>query len=124
MEEDVFNEEKILSIEDIIKGVHLKIDKAFTEVIRREKIKDEYYEVLFSLEKSTTRRILRVLQESSGAHRFTEILRIAACSPTTLNNALNELVRTGLARREGKRYQAVSTVLFVQKKLEEKQGKL
>ena len=137
MTEKDFNKEKILSSEDIIKGLHLKIDKAtaevtslhpkvdkaFAEVIRRDETKDEYYEASFRLEKPTTRRVLDVLRESSGAHRFTDIRRLVVCSPTTLTTALDELVMEGLVRWEGGLYQAVSPAWFVQKKLEQKRGK-
>lgn len=119
-----FNKEKILSLEDILKGVHLNIDKAFAEVKRRDEMKDDYYEAIFRLEKPKTRMVLDVLRESGGAHRFTDILRIVVCSPTTLTTALDELVMEGLVRRIEKRYQAVSPAWFVQKKLEQKRGKI
>jgi len=112
-EEDV-TEEKMLNLEDILKGVRLKIDNAFAEVIRRDEMKDVYYEALFKLEKLSTRRVLRILRESGGSHRFTDIRRLVVCSPTTLNIALDELIREGLVRRVDGRYQAVSPDWFVQ----------
>ncbi len=138
MAEEDFKEEKILSLEDIIKGIQLKVDKAIAEVIklplevdkafaefvRRNEMKDEYYEALFRLEKPTTRKVLSVLRESSGAHRFNDIRRIVDCSPTTLINALRELIDEGLVMNVEERYQASSPAWFVWKKREQKRGKL
>ena len=132
MGEEDFNEEKILSPEDIIKGLQLKVDKAIAEVInlprevakafaelkRRAEMKDYYYEAIFRLGKPSTRQVLSVLRESGGSHKFTEILRIVDYSPTTLTNALEELQEAGLVRKVEDRYQAVSPAWFFQKKLE------
>lgn len=123
MVENDFNKEKILSLEDIFKEVHLKIDKAFAEVKHRNEIKDEYNEDRFKLEKPTTRRVLNVLVESGGAHRFTDIRHIVGCSPQTLTTALEELVMKGFVRKVEGLYQASSPVWFVQKKRERKRGK-
>jgi len=86
---EIFDEEKMLSLEDLIEKLHHKInnlhsdvDETFSEFIRRDEIKDEYYEALLGIEKPTTRRVLGVLRESSGAHRFTDIRLFVSCSPT------------------------------------------
>lgn len=124
MGEGSFNEEKILSLEDIIKGVHLKIDKAFAELTRRDEVKDEYYDALFRLEKPSERLVLRVLKESGGAHRFTDILRKVGGSSSTLAKALKELRDKWLVRIVSGGYQASSPAWFAQKKREQKRIKL
>jgi len=55
----------MLSLEDLIEKLHHKInnlhsdvDETFSEFIRRDEIKDEYYEALLGIEKPTTRRVL------------------------------------------------------------------
>ena len=127
-----FKEEEILTLEDISKGVHLKIDEArdkieslhlevdnaFAEVISRFKVEEEYNEARSKIKKPSTRKVLAVLRESGGAHRFTEIRRRVGCSSSTLTGALNELRDMLLVREERNLYQASSPAWFVRKKLE------
>ena len=130
MAEEDFNQEKILSLEDIFKVILLKNDeviaeaislkhkteKAYAEIIRRDENEDEYNEAICKLEKVTTIKVLNVLRKSIGPLGFNNIRRGVGCSPTTLANALRELVDEGLVRRVEGRYQASSPAWFVQKK--------
>ena len=116
-----FDEEKMLSLEDLLERLHRYIDKTFSEIVRRSEMKEDYYEAVFGLEKPTTREVLSVLRESGGSQRFTDIQRFVDCSSSTLTNALGELVGKGLVRWEGGLYQAASPAWFVQKKLEQKE---
>jgi len=120
-----FDEQKILSLEDLIENLHRNIerdiDTTFSEIIRRSEVKKEYYAVVLELEKPTTRQVLSALRESGGSQRFTDIKRFVDCSPSTLANALRELVERGLVRWERGLYQAASPTLFAQKKLEQKE---
>jgi len=115
-----FDEKKILSLEDLIENLHGDLDKTFSEIIRRSEVKEEYYAVVLELEKPTTRQVLSALRESGGSQRFTDIKRFVDCSPSTLANALRELVEMGLVRWERGLYQAASPAWFAQKKLEQK----
>ena len=116
-----FDEEEMLSLEDLLERLHRYIDKTFSEIIRRSEMKEDYYAAVFGLEKPTTREILSVLQESGGSQRFTDIKLFVGCSPSTLTNALRELVAKGLVRWERGLYQAASPAWFAQKILEQKE---
>lgn len=115
-----FDEEKILSLEDLKKRLHHIIDKTFSEIIRRSEMKEEYFAAILELEKPITRQVLSVLRESGGPQHFTDIQAFVGCSSSTLTNALSELIEKGLVRWEGGLYQAVSPAWFAQKKLEQK----
>lgn len=115
-----FDEETILSLDDLLERLHRHIDKIFSEIIRRSEMKEDYYAAIFRVEKPKTRQILAVLRESEGPQSFTNIQHFVGCSSSTLTNALGELVERGLVKWERGLYQAASPAWFIQKKLEQK----
>ena len=107
-----FEEEKILSLEDLLERLHRYIDKTFSEIIRREEDKRGFFKVLCS--QSVETGVWWILLEAGGAQRFTDILPVAGCSRWKLNEVLQKLMRAGLVRMVENRYQAVSPPWLVQ----------
>ena len=101
-----FDEEKILSSEDLIVGALRKLLRAYAELRRREEEERAFLKSLCSLSVET--RIWWFLFEAGGAQRFTDIFRVAGCSRTKLNDVLQELLRKGHVKMVETRYQAVS----------------
>lgn len=114
-----FDEETILSVEDLIERLHRHVDKTFSEIKRRFERERDHDKAVSEL-KPTTRQIFDVLKESGGLQRFIDIQRFVGCSSSTLTNALSELIEKGLVRSERGFYQAASPAWFAQKKLEQK----
>jgi len=100
-----FDEEKILSSEDLIVGALRKLLRTYAELSRREEDSRDFLKKLCSFSIETW--VWYTLLEAGGAQRFTDILPVVGCSQTSLSDALRELVREGLVRRVEKRYQAV-----------------
>jgi len=100
-----FDEEKILSSEDLIVGALRKLLRTYAELGRREEDTRDFLRSLcgFSIET----RVWWFLLEAGGAQRFTDIHRVVGCSQTSLGEALRELLREGLVRMVENRYQAV-----------------
>jgi len=108
-----FDELELLSQEDLIVETLRKLLKAYAELSRREDVTRNFLRSLcgFCLET----RVWFVLWEGGGAHRFTDLYRVVGCSQTSLGDALPELLRPGLVKMVGKRYQAVSPAWLLQK---------
>ncbi len=107
-----FDEEKILSLEDLLERLHRYIDKTFSEIIRREEDKRGFFKILCN--QSVETWVWWILIEAGGAQRFTDILPDAGCSRWKLNEVLQKLMRAGLVRMVENRYQAVSPPWLVQ----------
>jgi len=107
-----FDEEEILSLEDLLERLHHYIDKTFSEIIRREEEKRDFLKILCRLSVETW--VWYILLEAGGAQRFTDILPVAGCSRWKLNEVLKKLMRAGLIRMVENRYQAVSPPWLVQ----------
>ncbi len=107
-----FDEEEMLSLEELLERLHRYIDKTFSEIIRREEDKRGFFKILCS--QSVETDIWWILLESGGAQRFTDILPLADCSRWKLNEVLQKLMRAGLVRMVENRYQAVSPAWLVQ----------
>ena len=114
-----FNEEKILSLEDLLERLHRHIDnlhgdvdKTFSEVIRRKEEKRGFLKKLCS--QSIETWVWWILFEAGRAQRFIDIFRVAGCSRWKLNEVLQKLLRAGLVRMVDNRYQAIIPPWLVQ----------
>ena len=105
MAKNSFNKLELLSQEDFIVETLRMFLKAHDELDRREEITRDLLKILCSF--SIEGRVWWTLLEGGIAQRFTDILRVVGCSPTSLTDALGELLRVGLVRMVGKRYQAI-----------------
>jgi len=106
MAEAGFNELQLLSQEDLIVKTLRRLLKSYAELNRREEVTKNFLKSLCALGLESW--IWFILWEGGGAQRFTDILRIADCSRSKLSNVLQELLRSGLIRMVGARYQAIS----------------
>jgi len=105
MSVECFDEDEILSSEDLIVGALRKLLRVYAEISRREEDSRGFLKKLCSFSIETW--VWYILLEAGGSQRFTDILVVVGCSQTSLSDALQKLVREGLVRRVGKRYQAV-----------------
>jgi len=127
MEED-FNKEMILSSEDIIKGLHLKIDKAtaevtslhlkvdnaFAEVESRREVFLEFLEDFCA--PHTENRVWSEMLKGGGAYRVSELPPFVHVSIQNLYKIIERLKRRGLVKMIGNRYQAVLPEAFIREK--------
>ena len=112
MTESRFNELELLSQEDLIVETLRKLLKTYAELGRREEVTKDFLKSLcsFSLESY----VWYILWEGGRGQRFTDILRVVGCSRGKLSDVLREkLLRVGLVRMVGVRYQAVSPAWLV-----------
>jgi hypothetical protein len=101
-----FDELELLSQEDLIVEALRKLLRAYAELRRREEVTRNFLKGLCS--HSVETRVWWFLFEAGGAQRFTDILRVAGCSRTKLNDILTELLKSGHVKMVGKLYQAIS----------------
>jgi len=111
MAEGGFNELELLSQEDLIVGTLRKLLKTYAELSRREEVTKDFLTSLCSF--STEAYVWCILWEGGRAQRFTDILRVVGCSRGKLSDVLRELLRVGLVRMVGVRYQSVSPAWLV-----------
>jgi len=111
MGEGSFNELELLSQEDLIVETLRKLLRSYAELSRREEVTKDFLENLCSF--SLEAHVWRILWEGGTAQRFTDILRVVGCSRGKLSDVLRELLRVGLVRMIGVRYQAVSPAWLV-----------
>jgi len=93
MSVECFDEDEILSSEDLIVGALRKLLRVYAEISRREEDSRGFLKKLCSFSIETW--VWYILLEAGGSQR------------SSLSDALQKLVREGLVRRVGKRYQAV-----------------
>lgn len=131
MEED-FNKDKILSSEDIIKGLHLKIDKttaevtslhlkvdeAFAKVTSRREVFLEFLEEFCA--PHTENRVWSEMLKGGGKYYVLELTPFLHISVSSLYKILDKLFERGLIKTIGKQYQAVSPEEFIGKKRTQK----
>jgi len=111
MGEGGFNELELLSQEDLIVETLRKLLRSYAELSRREEVTKDFLKSLCSF--SLEAYVWCILWEGGMAQRFTDIRRLVGCSRTSLSDALRELLRVGLVKMVGKRYQAVSPAWLV-----------
>ncbi len=117
MAEGDFKELEILSQEDIIKGVHLKIDKAFAEFIRRGEI-SEFLEEFCA--PHTENRVWSEMLKGGGAYMVSELPPFVDVSVPNLYKIIGRLYVRGLVKMVGNRYQAVSPEAFIRERRTQK----
>lgn len=111
MAESGFNELQLLSQEDLIVETLRRLLKSYAELNRREEVTKVFLKSLCAL--GVESWIWFTLWEGGGAQRFTDILHFSDCSRSKLSNVLQELLRVGLVRMVGARYQAISPAWLV-----------
>ncbi len=111
MAESGFNELQLLSQEDLVVETLRRLLKSYAELSRREEVTKTFLKSLCAL--GVESWIWYTLWEGGGAQRFTDILHVADCSRSKLSNVLQELLRVGLVRMVGPRYQAISPAWLV-----------
>ena len=111
MAEGSFNELELLSQEDLIVETLRKLLKAYAELSRREEVTKDFLKSLCSF--SIEAYVWCILWEGGRGQRFTDILRVVGCSRGKLSDVLRELLRVGLVRMVGVRYQAISPAWLV-----------
>ncbi len=111
MAESGFNKLQLLSQEDLIVETLQRLLKSYAELNRREEVTKTFLKSLCAL--GVESWIWFILWEGGGAQRFTDILHVADCSRSKLSNVLQELLRVGLVRMVGVRYQAISPAWLV-----------
>ena len=109
---EVFDEEDILSKENLIDEALHKLLRTYDELLRREEDENRFLKNLCSISVET--RTWYILLEAGGSQRFTDIFHVAGCSRWKLNKVLKELLTLGLIRMVENRYQAVSPPWLVQ----------
>jgi len=114
MAEEDFNKEQILSTEDLIKGVHLKIDTAFAEIISRGEMSSEFLEEFCAPD--TENRVWYKMLEGGGAYLVSELPPFVGVSVSNLYKILDRLRVRGLVNLVGNRHQAVAPEAFIREK--------
>ena len=109
--ESSFNELELLSQEDLIVETLRKLLDTYYELQSREEVTKTFLDSLCGLSQDTW--IWYILWEAGSAQRFTDLLPIARCSRGQLRKILSNLLKEGLVRRLGLRYQAVSPAWLV-----------
>jgi len=115
---EVFDEEEILSIEDLVKRLHRNVDKTFSEVIRRYEISNEFLEEFCAPHMENM--VWFIMLKGGGAYLVLELLPFVDCSISNLYKILDRLRVRGLAKMVGSRWQAISPEAFIQGKRNQK----
>ena len=113
MEEGSFNKEEILSIEDLIEGARLKIDKAFSEMRSRAEVTEGFLEVFCSYHMDDW--VWFVMWRGGGSYVVADLLRFVDCSRSNLYEIIEKLLMRKIVKMVGDRYQAVSPSWFVRR---------
>ncbi len=100
-----FNELEILSQRALIEETLIKLLDTYTELVRREDANTEFLKTFCSLNQDTW--VWYLLWEAGSAQRYTDLLRAVQIHRPTLSKILQKLLKEGLVRKIGMRYQAV-----------------
>ena len=100
-----FNELNLLSQEALIVKTLRTILDTYAELKRREDVNTEFLKTFCNLNQDTW--VWYVLWEAGSAQRYTDILSITRVTRPTLSKLLQKLLKEGLIRKIGMRYQAV-----------------
>ena len=100
-----FNERELLSQEALIVDTLRTILDTYAELKRREEVNTEFLKTFCSLNEDTW--VWYVLWEAGSAQRYTDILNITRFTRPRLSRFLQKLLKDGLIRKIGMRYQAV-----------------
>lgn len=121
MAEEDFNEEKILSLEDIFKGVRLNfekdlvnLDKATAIAISRHEIFSEFMEEFCATH--TENRVWYEMLKGGGSYLVSELPPFVDVSVSNLYKILDRLRVRELVKIVGNRHQAVSPEAFIREK--------
>lgn len=109
-----FNEEKILSKEDLVEQLHRQVDKTFSEIISRCEISAAFLEEFCAPHMENM--VWYTMLKGGGAYPVSELLPFVDCSISNLYKILDRLRVRGLAKMVGGRWQAISPEAFIQGK--------
>jgi len=126
--EEGLNELELLSPEDIIKGLHLEVDKVIAEAkslhpkidevsAKVESPREVFYEFLEEFcEPHTENRVWSEMLKGRGAYSVSETARRVHLSISQTYKIMDRLRVRGLVKMIGNRYQAVSPEAFIREK--------
>ena len=111
---EVFDEEEILSVEELVARLHRNVDKTFSQFIRRYEISTEFLEEFCAPHMENM--VWFIMLKGSGAYLVLELLPFVDCSTSNLYKILDRLRVRGLAKMVGNRWQAISPEAFIREK--------
>ena len=122
---EYFDEEKILSLEELVERLHRhidnlhgEVDKTLSEIIRRFEISYEFLEEFCAPHMEN--RVWFIMLNGGGAYLVSELLPFVDCSSSNLYKIIDRLRVRGLAKVVGNRWQAISPEAFIREKRTQK----